>query len=226
MIPPTKPLSQLEFPTLHVSLREGGETKIHFTKEGVNLDEDLTFEEYRDGLRVLKDMRDRSTLMLADYKRAGEVKFGKVAVDNAMGQLEFDMPTVNAILDINSVPASLRKYNLSGDALIVLKKADLTPAKREQWAKTAAEQNLSPSTLKASISEGEVVTPAQAKSKNHGIASVHGVRADFDIWYRRVNGVKGILRMGEGYPEDIIRELMPIYELVAELKEKLALQVK
>ncbi len=226
MNPPTKPISQLEFPTLHCSLREGGDPKIHFTKQGVELDDDLTFDEYRDGLRVLKGMRDRSTLMLADYKRAGEVKFGKVAVDSAMGQLEFDMPTVNAIVDINSVPASLRKYDLSSDALIVLKKADLTPAKREQWARTAAEQNLSPSTLKASINEGEVVTPAQAKSKNHGIASVHGVRADFDIWYRRVGGLSGIMKMGEGYPQDILRELEPIWYLVNELNEKLAKQVK
>ena len=69
-------------------------------------------------------------------------------------------------------------------------------------------------------------TPAQIKSKNHGIASVHSVRAEFDIWYRRMEGVKGIMKLGEGYPESIIRELLPIWELVSELKEKLAKEVK
>ena len=164
--------------------------------------------------------------MLADYVRQGKIKYGDIAVDTAMGQLEFDLPTVKAIVNINSVPASLREHNLEADHYVVLAKAALTPQQREKWAKTAADQNLTASTLKASINAGEVQTPAQAKSKNHGVASPHGLNAEFAIWLRRVDGVKGILKMGPGYAEDIIRELLPMWELVTELKEKLAKEVK
>lgn len=228
MKPPTLP-AQLSFPTLYISLHDDSPDdypKIHITEHGVELSEGLEFEEYCDGLKAIKNLHNRSKLVLADYVRQGKIKFGDIAVDTAMGQLEFDLPTVKAIVNINSVPASLREHNLEADHYVVLAKAALTPQQREKWAKTAADQNLTASTLKASINAGEVQTPAQAKSKNHGIASVHGVRADFDIWYRRVDGVKGIMKMGAGYPADIIRELLPIYELVSELKEKLAKEVK
>jgi len=226
MNPAPNPLSQLEFPTLHIALHQWNSPQIHITEHGVELDDALSFDDYREGLRALKDLHSRSKLVLADYVRQGKIKYGDIAVDTAMGQLEFDLPTVKAIVNINSVPASLREHNLEADHYVVLAKAALTPQQREKWAKTAADQNLTASTLKASINAGEVQTPAQAKSKNHGIASAHGIRAEFEIWLRRVGGVKGILKMGEGYPREIIRELEPIWYLVNELNEALAKEVK
>jgi hypothetical protein len=212
----------MELPNFHLSIREGELPKIHFSNVGVTLDEDLSFEEFRDGLRVVKRMHSRSTLMLADLKRAGEVKFGEIAVEQAMGQLEFDMPTVKAIININSVPASLREHDLEPEHYVALAKADITPKQREKWAATAASQNLSASTLKASIAEGEVVTPGQAKSKNHGIASPHGLNAEFAIWLRRVGGIKGVMQMDEGYAEDIARELADIIDFGIELRARIA----
>lgn len=220
MTPPTLP-KQLEFPTLCIKLHEFSEQGIRITEHGVILDPGLPFEEYCEGLRAIKNLHSRSKLVLADYIRQGKIQYGDIAVENAMGQLEFDMPTVNAILSINSVPASLREHNLEADHYVVLAKADITPREREKWAATAAEQNLTASTLKASINAGEVQTPAQAKSKNHGIASPHGLRAEGEIWFRRVDGIKGILRMGDDYVADIIRELGFFADIVAELKEKL-----
>ena len=163
--------------------------------------------------------------MLADYVRQGKIKYGDIAVDTAMGQLEFDLPTVKAIVNINSVPASLREHNLEADHYVVLAKAALTPQQREKWAKTAADQNLTASTLKASINAGEVQTPAQAKSKNHGVASPHGLNAEFAIWLRRVGGIAGVMKMGPGYAEDIARELADIIDFGVELREKIAKRV-
>ena len=232
MKPPTQPQAQLEFQALHISLceQEGGQTYygggFKILDHGVELDEDLTFDHYLHTLKGLKDFHNRSKLVLADYVRQGKIKYGDIAVDTAMGQLEFDLPTVKAIVNINSVPASLRKHNLDADHYVVLAKADVSPQKRDYWAAEAKKQNLTPSKLRDSIREGEVVADSTNKNKTHGVASPHGIRAEFDIWYRRVDGVKGIMKMGAGYPEDIIRELLPIWELVSELKEKLAKEVK
>lgn len=160
--------------------------------------------------------------MLADYVRQGKIKYGDIAVDTAMGQLEFDLPTVKAIVNINSVPASLREHNLEADHYVVLAKAALTPQQREKWAKTAADQNLTASTLKASINAGEVQTPAQAKSKNHGIASFHGINAEAGILLRRIGGIAGVKKMGDGYAEDIARELAELIDFGIELRKWIA----
>ena len=231
MKPPTQPQAQLEFQALHISLceQEGGQTYygggFKILDHGVELDEDLTFDHYLHTLKGLKDFHNRSKLVLADYVRQGKIKYGDIAVDTAMGQLEFDLPTVKAIVNINSVPASLREHNLEADHYVVLAKAALTPQQREKWAKTAADQNLTASTLKASINAGEVQTPAQAKSKNHGVASPHGLNAEFAIWLRRVGGIAGVMKMGPGYAEDIARELADIIDFGVELREKIAKRV-
>jgi len=210
---------------LHITLHEWSENKIRITEHGVELDAGLGFDEYREGLKALKDINSRSKLILADYVRQGKIKYGDIAVDTAIGQLEFDLPTVKAIVNINSVPASLREHNLEADHYVVLAKAAFTPQQREKWAKTAADQNLTASTLKASINAGEVQTPAQAKSKNHGVASPHGLNAEFAIWLRRVGGIAGVMKMGPGYAEDIARELADIIDFGVELREKIAKRV-
>lgn len=228
MKPPTLP-AQLSFPTLYISLHDGSPDdypKIHITEHGVELSEGLEFEEYCDGLKAIKNLHNRSKLVLADYVRQGKIKFGDIAVDTAMGQLEFDLPTVKAIVNINSVPASLREHNLEADHYVVLAKAALTPQQREKWAKTAADQNLTASTLKASINAGEVQTPAQAKSKNHGIASFHGINAEAGILLRRIGGIAGVKRMGDGYAEDIARELVELIDFGIELRQWIAIKNK
>jgi hypothetical protein len=225
MTPPTLPQAQLEFQALHISLCDYGGAGFRILDHGVELDEDLSFDRYCHYLKGLKDFHNRSKLVLSDYVRQGKIKYGDIAVDTAMGQLEFDLPTVKAIVNINSVPASLREHNLEADHYVVLAKAALTPQQREKWAKTAADQNLTASTLKASINAGEVQTPAQAKSKNHGVASPHGLNAEFAIWLRRVGGIAGVMKMGPGYAEDIARELADIIDFGVELREKIAKRV-
>ena len=65
--------------------------------------------------------------------------------------------------------------------------------------------------------------PAIPNAKRHpmgGLASVHGIRADFEIWLRRVGGLAGILKMPSDNIMEIIGEIQPIGTLYLELGEK------
>ena len=157
---------------------------------------------------------------MADAIAQGVVKFGQIAVDQGLEQLEFDMPMMNTIKSITGIPANERNDKLTPGHYVVLKKADITPDARREWIEKAADQNLTPNRLKASIKAGEVVSEAHAKQTNHGLYSPHGIRGEYEIWLRRAGGIEGIRKAGEDNVDMVIRELRPIYELVAELKKK------
>jgi hypothetical protein len=187
------------------------------TPTGLRVRDDLTYEEWVDGLKFFRWAHNALEVGFSDYLAWGNIKFLKQAVDSALEQLEFDLPTVKAALDINTVPPEIRYPNLTSEHYIVLAKNCEKKNQMVKWAKTASVQSLTPGQLKASIREGEVVDTTALRQQTRGIASVHGVRQDFDIWLRRVGGVEGIRKMNDEDVSAIMEELRPMYDLYREL---------
>lgn len=185
----------------------------------LTIPEELTKLQWFNGLRVLKSTYDNYKLFLAGYMSYGEAKWGKDAVENALHQLEFDMPTVRQAIDINTVPLDIRRPGLTGEHYVVLARSDLKPKQLAKWAKTASDQNLSAQQLKASIDAGEVVTTAVVKQRQHGVVTIDGIRQEFEIWLRRMGGSEGILKLPEDTVREIIKDLRPIAALCSKLEE-------
>lgn len=188
------------------------------TKTGIVIQDDLSEDQWKEGLKYFKLAKTAIEVGLADYLSYGRAKYGVKVVDAALQQLEFDMPTVTRAIDISTIPIEMRHDNLTAEHYLILARAnDLSKSGRNKWARTASEQNLTPSILKASIAAGEVVSASQASQQQHGIVNIHAIRQDFDIWMRRIKGVKGILKLGEEHRKEIMGEIAPIVDLYNKL---------
>lgn len=143
---------------------------------------------------------------LADYIKFGELKFGADKCSEAITQLEFPLADITKAVEINSVPPKLRKHGLSAEHLVVLARADVTPAKQAEWAETAVKENLTPVQLKESIKQGTVVSASVASKNNHGVITIHGIRMETEIWLRRMGGLEGIAKLNEDERMEIMGE--------------------
>lgn len=214
------PIRQL---SLSIENNGGGYADIFtFAEDGIVIRDNLSWEEYQNGLRFFKGASEKIKLGFSQYTAYGNAKFGDKMVQAAFAQLEFNMPDVKEAVLIASVPMEIRHPNLTCAHYSVLAKAKLTKPQLKKWAKVAVAQQLEPSTLKASIEAGEVVPKAVAQQRTHGLLTVNGIKGEFDIWLTRVGGIEGIREMEtkeEGAIKSIIDLLQPIADLVAELKK-------
>lgn len=156
--------------------------------------EDLSWEQYVTGMNLFKSMKSDVTLYHAQFVKYGHLKWGADKVNECMTQLEFLLDDARKAIDIASIPDAVRHENLKAEHYIELSRAKLTPKQQAKWAKTASEQNLTPSRLKESIKQGEVVPQSSADSKRHGVLSLHGISMELEVWLRRVG--KGDLKLG------------------------------
>jgi hypothetical protein len=206
-----------------------GLTALHatFTAEGViTIHEQLTFEDWKRDLATLKIIKAKAEIIIASYVKYGQLKYGKEEVLSAMAQLEFDLPTVKAVMDIASVPDSIRKPNLTAGHYIAIARANLTPKQAEKWAKVASEQSLTENQLKNSIAQGTVVDTSVANKNSHGVLNVHGIMHEFTIWLTRMGGVPGILKMDDEHRREILAQMEEVLELGRALEQSLAMEVE
>jgi hypothetical protein len=64
--------------------------------------------------------------------------------------------------------------------------------------------------------------PAPERRKmNTGVITLQGIRAQFDVWLRRVGGLNGILKMGPEHINDILFEIEAIAKLHWQIIEAL-----
>lgn len=174
----------------------------------------ISYDQWLEAVKHLKSLNNQAKVYLADAIEQGTIRFGKIAVDQGLQQLEFDMPTIKIVQSITGIPKGERDERLEPEHYVVLAKAELTPAARKEWIKKTAEQGLSPAVLKASIPAGEVVSPQTAKQVSSGVYSPHGIRGEFDIWLNRVGGEAGVLKMAPDARRAILVEFIPIASLV------------
>jgi hypothetical protein len=201
-------------PPIELSIHGGlDHTKFRLTASGIDIDQDITFEQWHEGLGLFKWMQSKMKIGFSDYVSFGRIKFGKERTEESLAQLEFDMPTVKAALEIGTVPLELRKPGLEAEHFVVLARSQLSAKQQVKWAETASLQKLSPNQLKHSIDAGEVVTTTVARSRQTGTISLKGIRQEFDIWLRRMDGIEGIRRASIEVQEDLLSDLQAFHEL-------------
>jgi hypothetical protein len=183
-----------------------------FTREGIDIPNDLTLDEWRRGLAIFNKGEGYFRMARADYISHGEKKFGAGAVRDALGQYEFDLQIVIEADRIGSIPESIRHKNLTPEHYVVLAKAGLGKKELKRWADTASAQNLAPSTLKVSIEHGEVISTQIAKKYTSGQLTIHGLMHEFRILKERVGGIEGILAMSEAGRNEWLNEMREAIE--------------
>jgi hypothetical protein len=187
----------------------------------IQLSEDTTFEQWREGLKIINWFDKKLAIGLASYIDWGNIQFGTAKVNEALEQLQFEATLVKTAVAVTSIPTELRFPNLEGGHYVELAKADLTKPKGIHWARIASEQNLTPSQLRFSIIEGAVVDKSATRALESGVVTIHGIRQQFDVWFKRVGEMDGISKMDTDNKQDILEELDGIANVWAELKEHL-----
>ena len=82
----------------------------------------------------------------------------------------------------------------------------LTPANLDwiEWKRRKVQQRKRP-------------TKTVKLKSNSGVITIQGIRQEFDVWFRRVGGIDGILQMSPEHRRDIVLEIQPIARLYSEL---------
>lgn len=176
------------------------------------LSEDTSFEQWKEGLKIIKWIKKKADFAVSHYINFGVRKWGREMVNTALEQLELEATLVKAAIAINAIPQEFRFENLNGDHYVELSRAELTREQAIRWVRIAHEQSLTPMQLRFSIAEGEVVDQTSAKQQGTGVYTVHGIRQSFDIWARRVGGIEGVQGMDMDHKIEIMEELEAICE--------------
>lgn len=214
--------------TINLSANGADPTSI-FRIEGKQLiiPEDLSWGQYVTGMNLFKRMKSDVTLYHAQFVKYGQLKFGADKVNECMSQLEFLLDDARKAIDIASIPDEVRHDNLKSEHYIELSRAKLTPKQQAKWARVASEQNLTPSRLKESIKQGEVVSESVA-NRNHGVLSLTGIGMELSVWLRRVG--KGDLQQGlkelSAKPADQRKMLAEQIKLAVDIYEALTKPAK
>jgi hypothetical protein len=209
---------------IEISIIEGetsGIIKIDGRTGAIEFAEDLTFEQWKMGLRLVRIYRKRASIAAAEYLAIGIKKWGRKKVDEALEQLELELTLVKTAVAVNSVPRELIFENINDEHFVEISKAQLPKAKAIKWARIASEQRLTPAQLRLSIVHGEVVDRDATKMLSTGMITIQGIRQSFDIWYRRVGGINGVRAMDLDHQIEIAEELDSIMEFGYILHEHL-----
>lgn len=211
-------------PSLQYAVINGSSAgNIQLTDKGLQFDEEhLTANQWKDGLTILKRMKDGYDLFLADYLKIGRKKFGEEFVRVSIEQLEFNLNDITRAVKIAEIPDEARYLGLNGDHYMELLRTELAPKEQADWAKKAFEHALSPAQLRLSIATGKLMTEPVTKRSQSGELTIHGIVAEFGIWMNQVGGTEGIAKMSEDSQNEILSEISEIVELGSMLREKLS----
>lgn len=210
--------------SIELSIVQGetsGLVKINDRTGGVEFADDMSYEQWCEILRLAKIMRKKAAIAVADCIGWGIAKWGRKKVDEALEQLELEATLVKSSYMIASIPTELRFDNLEPDHYVELAKSGIPKPQKVRWARIASEQRLTPSQLRFSIIEGEVVDRAAAKAMQTGVLTIQGVRQSFDVWLRRVGGIEGVIKMESDHKIEIMEELDAICEFGMQLHDHL-----
>jgi hypothetical protein len=179
---------------------------------GVQFSDDVSYEQWREILRLARTVRKKAAITVADCISFGVKKWGNKKVDDALEQLELEATLVKTAMTITTIPQDLRFDNLEPDHYVELARSGIPKAQKIRWARIASEQGLTASQLRFSIVEGEIVDRAAAKAMQIGVLTIQGVRQSFDVWVRRVGGIDGVKAMELDHKIEIMEELDAICE--------------
>jgi hypothetical protein len=193
---------------------------------GIQIRKDLTFEEWRTGLKMFRWAQLNLKIGLADYIKFGQLKYGDEKTSEAITQLEFPLADITKSVDINSVPPSIRQHNLSAEHLVVLARSGKPIKQMETWAATAVKKNLTPAQLKHSIREGRVVDKSVADKHSHGVITIHAIRMEAEVWLNRLGGMEALGGLSDEAKDEIIGELKFFVEIFNKITAPAATESK
>jgi hypothetical protein len=188
----------------------------------IQIAEDTTHEQWREIGKTVKHVRRFADTTMAGWIRFGVTHFGPDQVNVDLEQLEFEATFVKTAVAINSVPEELRLPNLKGEHYVELVRANIPKEDLLKWGRIANDQHLTPTQLRLSIKEGEIVDPAAVKALQHGVITIQGIHQTFSVWLRRVGGLQGVAKMDLENKEEILGEINEIIDFGLALRGVIA----
>lgn len=185
---------------------------IHLDEQGVTITGKLTQFEWSDGLRKLKQVKDRYHQAVAGMVDYGKQEFGIGFVTETLEQIQFDIGDANRALAISSLPEPIKQGSASSEIKYVLGKClPDKPLEQEKWAEIANREKLSAQDLKTSIGAGRIV---RSRDRESGFASFESVMILFDRTKRHFDPsamtpaqrreVANVLHPIQKYVEDLV----------------------
>lgn len=184
--------------------------------------EDTDHSQWCEILKTVKHFRRCADTTLAGVIRFGIDHFGLDQVNNDLEQMEFEATFVKTAVAINSVPKELRLPNLKGEHYVELVRANIPKDELLKWGRIASDQHLTPTQLRLSIKEGEIVDVAATKALQHGVITIQGIHQTFSVWLRRVGGLQGVAKMDHENKEEILGEINEIIDFGLALRGVIA----
>jgi hypothetical protein len=169
------------------------------TERGINFPPDMTVEEWRETLAMLKAVKNGYHMALADTVSYGRENFGNEVVAEAMVQLEFSQADFNHASDITRIPVGLRANNeglTSEHFHVVGATFGDDEVRQKQWLELATKEDLSPRELRRSIEIG-AVTKDDAKRtgrESGGFVTIQSIMATFTRWEKQVGGPAALIK--------------------------------
>ena len=156
---------------------------------GVQFAGEMSFEHWQEGMMMLGMWKHASQLWLADFIAKGRALFGDDKVQETLAQLQFDLHDTTQALAIGELSLLARRQGLTNGHYLALAHAQLSAEQQEYWADIALKHSMTPAQLEKSIAAGAVLPSREPANRaaGGGIATLHGFRQVFDLWFRKVD---------------------------------------
>jgi hypothetical protein len=166
--------------------------------------------------RYVVASRTCSLRWIADWRRCGRREFGDEIVEQAERQLEIEFKDLKAAESLESLEGRGASAQSDEHAFVASRLCDDASA-AEDWLKKSSENNLTALELQRSIKAGKIVRDEEsprvnADDKSTGIVTIEGIRAQFDLWLKKVEQF--------GFPDEWdARRLNKVRELLNPMRE-------
>ena len=185
-----------------------------FTGRGLVMPEGLSREDYVQTGQVMKKLKDQYLFFVNDYCNYGVKNYGEAFTGDLFDQLQIGFKDTKHALALDLFDTTERYPELSGEHHYLVSK--LEEDDRKRWLDWAREHKASAKALQDAIRNDE-----SSRTKAGGIATPHGIRAQFDIWLKNLGGPSAIVEMNDQAKVTVYEELKPVAELVKILEEEL-----
>jgi hypothetical protein len=226
--------SKTEAPAIELAITTGQQARVgvgvgrrmQLTARGIVFNGKMTFEQWREALVMLRQVKDRYHIYLADVLGYGRANFGEARVEEALGQLEFDYAECAKAMHIGQIELNLRLPELNAEHFCVLgMELKDDPKAQAKWVKLAVQHALTPLELRKSIQAGGVIKQDKVNAlsgRDAGISTIEGVRFSFDRWEKQVGGESAVLGWTPEIKKQWLIQVEPIVELAGKVRATLA----
>lgn len=192
---------------------------VRMTANGLVFDQPLSIEQWKEVGRMLKAARTATLWWEADWMQYGKASYEETEWDAAVDQLEFDFVggKYDLLMSLAAVPLERRRPGLSAQHYLFLTKLP-TVKEQDKWAKVAEVEKLTPTDLKRSIAQGEVVRGSE--ERQGGVNTIQEVVRMFAEWHRQVESMDPIENWSKAQHKALLDEMKEIVDLVAFLQNE------